>query len=369
MSLEPALLFFNTFFALRVPGTNIKADVPDGIEQGNMRKMKKALLLIFTMVLASAAFAQQQFAVLNHNDTISAFYGINALSQAHSAAVGGDIITLSSGVFNGIGITKPVTIRGAGMWSIDSLQIQNTVILTDITLNIPFDSTYSLEMEGLFIKYIIYAQAYNPVFKKCRFVHEFSRNSNGTMANAQFINCVLYKYGGAGLTGTQFINSVIFDGLSAPSQLDHCVARIYNDLNALTSMVVYNSVVYDNTYEHPDFNSSSSYYSIGINTWINGSYYYRYFDITNVTGHYLWNKRAYNQVFKYWNGTYSEGLSFELLDDVAASYIGDDSTQVGIYGGLYPFDPVVRPVIGTVNAARRTNADMKLEVEINLINE
>lgn len=322
------------------------------------------------MVLVSAAFAQQQFAVLNHNDTISAFYGINALSQAHSAAVGGDIITLSSGVFNGIGITKPVTIRGAGMWSIDSLQIQNTVILTDITLNIPFDSTYSLEMEGLFISgATYYTQAYNPVFKKCRFGWHFSRNSNGTMTNAQFINCVLSWYNGDGLTGTQFINSVIFDGLSAPSQLDHCVARIYPSVNTLTSMVVYNSVVYENTSEQPDFNSSSSYYSIGINPFVYNSYYYRYFDITNVTGHHLWNKRAYNQVFKYWNGTYSEGLSFELLDDVAASYLGDDSTQVGIYGGLYPFDPVVRPVIGTVNAARRTNADMKLEVEINLINE
>lgn len=328
--------------------------------------MKKIILLFSTMVVSLTTFAQQQLAVLNHNDTMSTYYGINALSQAHNAAVKGDVITLSAGLFNAITVTKQVTIRGAGMWPVDSLNIENTVISGNMNLNVPFDSNFVLTMEGVkFIDYMKYTQAYYPVFKKCRFTSSFSRNNNGTMTGAQFVQCVLYSYSGDGLSGTQFINSVILS-LSAPSSLDHCVAEIYPGFSTLTSMIVYNSIVYDFYNDYPsNYNSSSSYYSIGINTYnIN-----RYFDITNVVGHHLWNKTAYNQVFKYFNGTYNEGMSMALKDDVAATYLGDDSTQVGIYGGLYPFDPVVRPVIGTLNVARRTNNEQKLEVTIDLINE
>lgn len=344
--------------------------------------MKKLLILFSTLIVSLTAFTQQQLAILNHNDTISAFYGIDALSQAHNAAVKGDVITLSAGLFNAITVTKQVTIRGAGMWPVDSLNIENTVISGNMTLNVPFDSNYVLTMEGMkFLSYVNYSQAFYPVFKKCRFTDVFNQSSNGTMTGAQFVQCVLYSYSGRGLTGTQFINSVILD-LSAPSSLDHCVAKISPSFSTLTSMIVYNSVVYDK-YERQssyngtynisgeDYNSSACYYSIGINVY-NGNTYggnKRYFDVTNVVGHHLWNKNAYNQVFKYFDGTYSEGMSMELKDDVAASYLGDDSTQVGIYGGLYPFDPVVHPVIGTLNVARRTNNDQKLEVTIDLINE
>ncbi len=333
---------------------------------GPKTKMKKTLLVALAVLLASIGIAQQRLATLNHNDTIRTFYGQSALSQAHAAAVNGDIIMLSSGLFDAIEITKAVTIRGSGMWPIDSLNIENTVISGIMTLNVPFDSNSVLTMEGMkFIDYIYYKQAYYPVFKKCRFTRSFNQNNNGTMIGAQFVQCVLYSYSGGGLTGTQFINSVILD-LSAPSSLDHCVANISPSFSTLTTMIMYNSVVYDrNGYSYNNYNSSSSYYSIGLYFWSP----YIYFDVTNVTGHHLWNKSAYNQVFKYFNGTYSEGMSMELKDDVAATYLGDDSTQVGIYGGLFPFDPVVHPIIGTLNVARRTNNNQKLEVTIDIINE
>ena len=77
--------------------------------------MKKSIILALSLVLSVATFAQQ-LATLNHNGTTTAYYGMNALQQAHSAAVNGDIITLSSGIFNSVDITKAVTIRGAGAW-------------------------------------------------------------------------------------------------------------------------------------------------------------------------------------------------------------------------------------------------------------
>lgn len=78
--------------------------------------MKRTLVLtILALFGLSAAHAQQQFATLQHGDSISAYYGPSALEQAHSAAVAGDIIALSSGVFDATNITKAVIIRGAGM--------------------------------------------------------------------------------------------------------------------------------------------------------------------------------------------------------------------------------------------------------------
>ncbi len=338
---------------------------------GPKTKMKKTLLVALAVLLAYTGFAQQRLATLNHNDTIRTFYGQSALSQAHAAAVNGDIIMLSSGLFDAIEITKAVTIRGSGMWPIDSLNIENTVISGNMTLNVPYDSLHNLEIEGMkFISYINFKQATNPVFRKCRMTSSWSKINNGTMNGAQFYHCVLNSYNGNGLTGTQFINSVILS-LSAPSTLMNCVAEVYYS-STLNGMTVYNSIIY---YESPcgsytgdDYNSSSCYYSVGINKSSCG-YNNRYFDVTNVINHHLINKYDYNQVFKYFNGTYSEGMSFELQDDIATTILGDDSTQVGIYGGQFPFDPVVHPVIGGCHVARRTNADMKLEVSIDLIKE
>lgn len=87
--------------------------------------MKKSIILAIALVMSVATFAQQ-LATLNHNDSITVYYGMNALQQAHASAVNGDIITLSSGIFNSVNITKAVTIRGAGAWT-DTNGNNNTI--------------------------------------------------------------------------------------------------------------------------------------------------------------------------------------------------------------------------------------------------
>ena len=65
------------------------------------RVMITLFVLLLSVVGTKNTFAQNQVAILQHNDTLSAFYGPDALSAAHTAASDGDIITLSSGNFNG----------------------------------------------------------------------------------------------------------------------------------------------------------------------------------------------------------------------------------------------------------------------------
>ena len=79
--------------------------------------MKKFIFTLLTAIIAVCNTNAQSslVATLNHEGNISAYYGINALSEAHSAAVNGDIISLSSGSFTACNLYKAITIRGAGM--------------------------------------------------------------------------------------------------------------------------------------------------------------------------------------------------------------------------------------------------------------
>ena len=133
--------------------------------------MKKALLLCLTLLAATFVFAQQQLATLNHNDSISVFYGASALQQAHAAAVNGDIITLSPGSFNSVDITKAITIRGAGMFPDTVTGIGNTTLLNHFTLNIAYDPLHNLIMEGINCtgETMSYSTIYDPQFSKCLF--------------------------------------------------------------------------------------------------------------------------------------------------------------------------------------------------------
>ena len=54
----------------------------------NTKKIKITIFAIAMTVAFCQTNAQQQlFATLNHNDTITAYYGAGALQQAHDAAV------------------------------------------------------------------------------------------------------------------------------------------------------------------------------------------------------------------------------------------------------------------------------------------
>lgn len=65
-----------------------------------MKKLFSLMLLFVATVLTNNAFAQGSLlATLNHEGTISTFYGAQAWKNAHDAAVNGDVITLSSGTF------------------------------------------------------------------------------------------------------------------------------------------------------------------------------------------------------------------------------------------------------------------------------
>ena len=78
----------------------------------------------------------------------------------------------------------------------------------------------------------------------------------------------------------------------------------------------------------------------------------------------------YSSIFK----TYTEDASididtFELTDEAKTSYLGNDGTEVGIYGGTMPFVTTPSyPIITKCEVADKTTADGKLNVSFEVKN-
>ena len=62
---------------------------------------------------------------------------------------------------------------------------------------------------------------------------------------------------------------------------------------------------------------------------------------------------------------YTNDRTYELTAEAARQYLGDDGTQVGIYGGDTPFTDVpTNPQITSRQIATKTDNDGKLSVKI-----
>ena len=81
---------------------------------------KKILWALICLVFTLTGYASQLTATLQSGEKITPFYGTNAFVDAYNAAVDGDVITLSPGVFNTTGIQKGITVIGAYAFSDDS---------------------------------------------------------------------------------------------------------------------------------------------------------------------------------------------------------------------------------------------------------
>ena len=105
-------------------------------------------------------------------------------------------------------------------------------------------------------------------------------------------------------------------------------------------------------------NTVSAYNCVAVNFWGNNCFR----DIPNSSNQHS----TYEALFKEYKGTYNEGVTtFELTDEAKTKFLGTDKTQVGIYGGNLPYDPITtNPRITKCNVAAKSTADGKLSVDI-----
>lgn len=340
------------------------------------KAMSAALLVLLLVVVGSKkALAQNEVATLEHGDEMSAYYGTNALVEAHNAAVDGDIITLSSGTFTSINITKAITLHGAG-YSTDTLGITPTCISGNFNIEVPNDSIY-LVIEGIrFQGDITYRdQLHYAKFIKCcmnslnRYTGPYNDSPHGRMVNdVQIINC---QFNVVAEICTQNNSVTIINcAINDLSHQSYWGVWIWSsNLNIYNSIIgqirgdgcynLYNCIV------HPHANSAYGQLTNG--------YAYNCIEIGSVFSNAVYtfdcmSADSLSEVFESFDGTFSTNTDFHLKEEIATTFMGNDGSEVGIFGGMRPYNP--RPsylILNRCNVASRSTIDGKLSVDIEVI--
>ena len=338
------------------------------------KAMSAALFVLLLSVAGMKnALAQNQVATLQHGEEMSAYYGMNALVEAHAAAIDGDVITLSSGTFAKTDITKAITLHGAGC-AADTLGNMPTLISGGFSINVPNDSIY-LIIEGIFFQNdITYRNnLYYAKFIKCRLNNLLMDGWARMFRDVQFVNCMIDGYAviWSDNYSVSFINcaiaslkhSIIWYGTAQTSTCVHVYNSIIGQLdtrntnNIPSGFNLYNSIIGPN-YRNVQVSDSYAYNCIEIDTVFSSS----------VLMYNCMRVNSYSDVFESFDGTFSQNADYHLKEEIVTSFLGNDGREVGIYGGAMPYDP--RPsylILNRCNVANRSTIDGKLSVDIEVI--
>lgn len=333
--------------------------------------MKKLLFSLVLLVAATVAANAQstQVATLSHDGVVTSFTSARALQQAYKAAVDGDVITLSSGSFNAVNFEKRITVRGAGMGikvNDSDPYIEPTMLVGDFYIKADKREDNIFKLEGILSENVVVLQGVvGAQFSKCRFKDLSYAAGYGGFENATFIHCVFDGKASICFNATMnfygcYLKNTDFQAAGSHHDLINCILEIDNSGNLSNfgdaGCVVKNSIYVNNKgYEYCQ-NKGNAFNSIW--TGIYNQHYSSSFTFKD-------DLEAHNNAFVPEGVTlFKEGTFFQLTDE-AKQYLGDDGTEVGIYGGSLPFDPTpTNPQITKFNVAPKTTADGKLSVDI-----
>lgn len=325
--------------------------------------MKKLFFsLVAVIVAATASYAQSSLvATLSHEGEISVFHGATSLKQAMEAATHGDIITLASGRYDAANITKAITLRGAGMEEDSITGSFRTQIVGNFDINIEETTDNHLTIEGIYHENTItmYGTLNNVMLQKCQFTSINRSSDDNTVNSLTCIHCDITDHiDMPRYCSANFINSVI----TTPNNVWGGNLEFTNCIILHTFRLIYNSF----------FTNCFFYASEGAYTELNGSnmatycvgctrYYSSdhspFINISSST-----NKTLTEQEF---NALFKPNTFYELTDEAKQEYIGNDGTEIGIYGGNLPYNTrILSPQITKCNVAAKTTADGKLSVDI-----
>jgi hypothetical protein len=338
----------------------------------------KSFYTLILLVLCSTLTTNAQKVVALHSDAngVQYFDGTSALQDAYTAAVATDTIYLTGGTFIPPALfDKQLTIFGAGHHPDATTATQATTISTHVTLGDNADGFY---LEGVHINGNVVLGDANDisvndiVVKRCRF---------GTLTA-----------GGASETNTSnnnlFVENIIFT----------C------NVNNLRSSTFYNNIIQNRNYNFTDLlfvNNVFNYQSFSSNHWTIENYANNCVFRNNI----FLNESAYisegngqsewiNNIFcspstntnlgldpiltNNYHMSRSEvlvdqsGDNFNYAHDYhlqpgAAANLGDDGTETGIYGGVYPwkdFSIPTNPHIVSKTISGSSDASGNIQVNI-----
>lgn len=296
-------------------------------------------LLAATVVGLTPLFAQTTLvATLTKDGTLAEYYGANALGSAYADAKDGDVITLSKGTFAAVNIEKAITVRGSGMFG-------GTQIQGNFTINIPKKSIIQIEGISIDNNVAVYGSAFTDTSDKIVFLKDYISNLSIGGSETKLINCFVNSCGGAG-------------GNSSFLYIQNSALQMRSSLTPNSVWEVLNSYVYNAQFINYSPSVLNSFLVKGRTEVFDSKVHIENCEICerNTNCSYF---TSYS-----WYVDYERNLF--VLNDEYKDLVGSDGTEVGIYGGAFPFDPTPsNPQVKDFTVETDTK-EGKLSVKVNI---
>ena len=299
-------------------------------------KAKTLLTACLFMLAVGANAANDGKAILHHDKKPTAIYDADKLSDALNAAVAGDTIYLSAGMYPTFTLDKAITIKGAGT---------NTKISNGVTIDIPGNPTLTSSLlEAVEV--------------------------NGAITVKSDMTNFLIKM--VKTTDLQFTNQ-----LNTNALVDRCYLDKFTITSAMTDFYVRNSYIWNLTSTSLKFNKCNF-----INCRIQGDWnkaagrfinceLYRMENYLTIKSSIL----SYSLVYSIFNSvnpsSYQEKVYFDAKSDwlsvddrLNKGYICKDGTVVGVEGGKTPYSLTPSGPKETSSTVKVSDSEKKLNVSI-----
>lgn len=340
--------------------------------------MKKLKLLAFIVVTSTSIAVSAQTAILHSASGVQISKGNTALASAYTAAQGGDTLYLSGGTFTPpAAFDKKLMIFGAGHYVDSTLATGKTFINGNVIVSENADLFY---LEGIEIN------------------GNFSFSSNHSINNAVIKRCKIN--GTLSITGD----------LSNPSNNLSLIGNVFNSTLNLSNAT--NVFITNNIFNQVISPTNGNY--ISNNIFLSGGYSSSY-------GYCVFwgdNNQLNNNIFLYPNGlaggignvfknnlmvapTPAYGTTPTVIDNYTgiaqtaifvtqtgtafnydhnyhlqspATYIGTDGSQIGIYGGTFPYKEGAVPLnphitIKNIAPATDNNGNLQIQIQVGAQND
>ena len=322
--------------------------------------MKKIVLLIFALCYTVVAYAQgtdQISAILQHGDTETIFIGNTGLAKAYEAAVDGDVIILSQGVFEPMNnMSKALTIYGAGFEDNAETNTATTTINGTVKLGDGSDTEFDgIHIEGVKINggFGLNSQLKNVTIQRCSIVNniEFNHNTeNVTIRQCYILGHILGQgklANGLLISNCYITNNINKFSVNSFVHIDHSyMGHMYSYRDREFAQFLWtNSIINNLSGDMP-----SGYAAIVKNCIFFADNYYNDVNLENC-----YRLSSIADIFADGeNADYSPTRTFELKDPT--TYVGTDGTPIGLSGGAgwnkVPSNPYVSKVNTTLSGTQ-----------------
>lgn len=336
--------------------------------------MKKYYLILIALCFCNVSIVySQQKVALHSNGSTTIFGGSDPFTAAYNASVSGDTLYLPGGTIPyPTTINKGLVIIGAGHYPDSTVATGKTVLTGNLTISEDADN---LQLEGIEltggISFTINHKVDSVVIRRCKFnnIYYYGTGITPCVNNNIIENVITGEAVFNNATSSMLSNNIINGQIANANNIgiSNNILLFNSGCTGNPSCVTFNNV--DNCYISNNivFRNNASWVCSGcdLNTFANNI-----FAVVPSTGTNTWINNYYSivltSVFINQTGNvFNYAHNYHLVDP--SSYLGIDNTQVGIYGGLYPYKDGAMPQnphIQIINNATTTDANGNLQIQI-----